>query len=173
MKLMREDRWKRRGISLLWDSAALADLAAPHEIISMRQLFALVRHWPENLPSNQGNALVVTGLETNLDLLSPADAEEWLSNDLRSVMLAFQSEYSSDAALVFWLPTGRERVRMNRASETYTWICAAPHREQHLDLGRILWAGAEADAARIIAPAHPNPDADGPAWLGLHHQRLS
>jgi hypothetical protein len=173
MKLLNEDRWKRRGISLLWDSAALAGVANPTETTSIRQLFALSRTWPEDLPSNQGNALIVAGLEGCLDLLSPSDAEQWLESELRTIILAFQGHYNSDAALIFWLPTGRERIRMNRASETYTWACAAPHSGQRLDLGRIMWSGAEADVARIMNSTSANSDADGPAWLGLHHPRLS
>lgn len=173
MKLLNEDRWKRRGISLLWDSMALASLAAPVEITSIRQLFALASQWPEDLPSNNGNALIVAGLEGCLDLLSPDEAEQWIESDLRTIILAFQGHYNSDAALIFWLPTGRERIRMNRASETYTWECAVPHSGQRLDLGRIMWSGAEADVARIINPTIANTDPDGPAWIGLYHPRLS
>lgn len=173
MKTLREQHWQRHGISLLWDSAALAGLGAPADVCSIRQLFALARRWPDELPSNRGDALVVGGLEGCLDLLSPGEAEQWLESDLRTVILGFQGHYHSDAALVFWLPTGRERVKMNRASETYTWVCGAPHAGQTLDLGRIMWAGAEADAARIIDPANSNSDADGPAWIGLYHPRLS
>ncbi len=173
MRTLRENRWQRRGISLLWDSSALAGLAAPSEVFSMRQFAALAGHWPDDLPSNAGNALVVGGLEGCLDLLSPPDAEQWLESDLRRVIVQFQGYYNSDAALVFWLPTGRGRVRMNRASETYFWVCGAPYTGQRLDLGRILWAGAEADAARIIDPTSTNVDPDGPAWIGLYHPRLS
>ena len=74
---------------------------------------------------------------------------------------------------MFWLPTGKNRVKMNRATEAYSWVCAAPHSNQHLDLGRILWAGAETDVGRIIDPNCTNNDPDGPAWIGLHHPRLS
>ncbi len=173
MKTLRENRWQRRGISLLWDNTALAGLAVPTEVHSIRQFVALAGRWPDDLPSNAGNALVVGGLDGCLDLLKPTDAEQWLENDLRNSILSFQGHYNSDAALVFWLPMGRGRVRMNRASETYFWVCAAPFGGQRLDLGRILWAGAEADVARILDPANTNVDSDGPAWIGLYHPRLS
>lgn len=173
MKLLPGDSWKRRGASLLWDGATLSQLAQPEDVASIRQFFALVGHWPEALPSNNGKTLVVAGLEGCLDLLSPEDAESWLESELRPAMLSFQSEYDLDGALVFWLPTGKPRIRMNRATEAYSWLCAAPHSDQHLDLGRILWAGAEADVARIIGPSCTNPDPDGLAWIGLHHPRLS
>ena len=85
----------------------------------------------------------------------------------------FQEEYGLDAALAFWLPSGRQRIRMNRATDTYSWVCAAPHSNDQLPIGRILWGGAEADARRILEPGNPNQDPDGPAWIGLHHPRLS
>jgi hypothetical protein len=148
-------------------------LAPPQTVVSIRQLFAMVGHWPEDLPSNDGDTLVVAGLEGCVDLMAPAEAEAWLESDLRPAILSFQTEYGLEAALVFWLPTGKSRVRMNRATEAYSWVCSAPHSHQQLDLGRILWGGAEASAARIIDPHCTNADPDGPAWIGLHHPRLS
>lgn len=173
MKILQGDVWKRRGVSLLWGGKAFSVLAQPQSVISIRQFFAMVGHWPDNLPSNDGDTLVVAGLEGCLDLLHPSEAEGWLDGDLRPAALAFQAEYSLEAALVFWLPTGKNRVRMNRATEAYSWVCAAPHSHQSLELGRILWAGAEANAGRIIDPGDVNTDPDGPSWIGLHHPRLS
>lgn len=173
MRVLQGDGWKRRGISLLWGSEALAALAPPREVVSIRRFFAMEHNWPSDLPSNRGNALVVAGLEGCLDLLEPDAAKEWLETELRPTMLAFQNEFNMEAALLFWLPTGRNRVRMNRATEAYSWVCAAPHPNQQIDFGRILWAGAEADAGRIIDPYSANADPDGPAWIGLHHPRVS
>ena len=66
-----------------------------------------------------------------------------------------------------WFRKAYRRIRMNRATEAYSWICAAPNSGQTLDLGRILWAGAEADVGRILDDSQPNKDPDGPAWIGL------
>ena len=173
MKILDGDVWKRRGVSLLWGENAFAHLAQPQNVRSIRQFFAMVGHWPEELSSEDGNALVVAGVEGCLDLLEPTQAEAWFEADLKPAILAFQAEYSLEAALVFWLPTGKNRIRMNRATEAYSWVCAAPHSNQHLDLGRILWAGAEADVGRISDPDCTNTDPDGSAWIGLHHPRLS
>jgi hypothetical protein len=173
MKVLQGDVWKRRGVSLLWAGETLSALSQPQNVVSIRQFFAMVGNWPGDLPSNDGDTLVVAGLEGCVDLLDPVEAEAWLKSDFLPAVLAFQDEYSLEAALVFWLPTGKNRVRMNRATEAYSWVCSAPHSNQHLDLGRILWAGAEADVGRIIDPGCTNADVDGPAWIGLHHPRLS
>lgn len=172
MKILSDDVWKRRGFTLLWDEKALAELIQPDLVNSIRQFFAMVNHWPDELPANNGRTLVVAGLEGCLDLLAPNEAETWLESDLRTAILAFQETYNSEASLVFWLPTGKKRIRMNRAQESYTWVCAAPHQNELLDLG-LLWAGAETDVGRIMDPECKNTDSDGPAWIGLNHPRLS
>lgn len=173
MKILQGDVWKRRGVSLLWGGETLSALAQPHSVVTIRQFFALVGNWPGELPCNDGNTLVVAGLEGCIDLLEPADAESWTKSELLPAVLAFQDEYGVEAALVFWMPTGKNRVKMNRATEAYSWVCSAPHSNQHIDLGRILWAGAETDVGRIMDAGCINSDPDGPAWIGLHHPRLS
>lgn len=173
MKIAQADVWKRRGISLLWGATALAELAHPNEVKSIREFFSLAENWPDDLPSNGGQTLVVAGIEGCLDLLCPTEAEAWVETELRPSILDFQEEYSLEAALVFWLPTGRSRVRMNPATESYTWICSAPYSTETLAVGRILWAGAEADAGRILDPSSVNQNIDGTAWIGLHHPRVS
>jgi hypothetical protein len=142
-------------------------------VVTIRQFFALVGKWPSELPCNDGDTLVVAGLEGCIDLMEPADADAWMKSELLPAILAFQDEYSVEAALVFWMPTGKSRVKMNRATEAYSWVCSAPHSNQHIDLGRILWAGAEADVGRFMDTDCINSDVDGPAWIGLHHPRLS
>lgn len=173
MKILQGDVWKRRGMSLLWSGDALSILTQPQNVLSIRQFFAMVGKWPDDLPCNGGDTLVVAGLEGCIDLMAPTEAELWLESDLFTAVLAFQDEYSLGAALIFWLPTGKNRVKMNPATESYSWVCSAPYSNQHLDLGRILWAGAEADISRIIDSESANTDPDGLAWIGLHHPRLS
>jgi hypothetical protein len=139
----------------------------------MREFLSLAKRWPENLPASAGDALVVAGVEGCLDVLSADDAVRWLEEDLKRLILDFQDYYKGDAALILWLPSGAKRVRMTASTERYTWRLSAPHAEQSIDLGRCLWGGAEADVARILESEDPKADCDGPAWVGLHHPRIS
>lgn len=173
MRTVESDAWKRGGLTLLWGADALGQLAKPHEVTSIRGLFSLSRKWPEELPSNGGQTLVVAGVEGCIDCLSPEDAADWIESDLRPALLSFQEEYEGQCALVLWLPTGLRRMTMNRANETYLWKCNAPFTGREIELGRILWGGAESDAVRVIDGHAANRDPDGPAWIGLHHARLS
>lgn len=173
MRLVHDKSWSRRGLSLLWGPELLAEIAKPEEVLSIRAFFELARQWPEDLPSGGGRALVVAGVEGCVDLLPPLEAQIWLEEELRPRMLGFQEEYESQTSLVFWLPEGRRRVRMTRATESYIWNCAGPWTNQTIPLGRILWGGAESDVGRILDPREKNQDFDGPAWVGLHHPRIS
>lgn len=169
MKPTRNDAWARRGCSLLWSPATLGTIAEPADVVSLRGFFGLARAWPEELPCSGGRALVVAGLEGCLDVLSPDDAVSWMELDLKGRILAFQDEYQGDAALLFWLPSGRTRLHQSLASGDYSW---AGHGGSELPLGRLLWAGAQADAERIQIGSRTS-DPDGDSWVGLYHPRIS
>jgi hypothetical protein len=174
MTPLKTDVWKRKGFSLLWSSEALAALAPPNEVVSLRQFFAMARNWQDgHLKSNNGNALVVAGLEGCLDLLSPDDAAPWIEQRVLPRVLSFQGTFESDAALLFWLPTGKSRIKQNAANESYTWHCSGSHARETTELGRILWGGSELDAIRILDPTTRSQDPDGPAWIGIYLPRLS
>jgi hypothetical protein len=154
---------------LLWDPIALAQLARPQEVVTLRQFAAMANSWPEDLPSNDGRAIVVVGVEGCLDAMIPDEAMEWVERDLRRHIFAFNDEYQDAAALVFWLPSGRERIRYALASNEYSWSGLADPR---LPLGHALWAGARDDAHRILLGA-ADADPEGPGWVGMYHPRIS
>ena len=172
MKLQCDSAWTRKGVSLLWDAGALSTVGPTSEVVSLRRFIALARAWPDDLEVT-GDALVVAGVEGCLDVLSAENGAKWLEEDLKQVILSFQEEYESQVALVLWLPSGRRRISMVRATEQYYWKRGAHRKSGTLPIGRCLWAGSEADAARIIVSSKPNPDPDGEAFVGLYHPRIS
>lgn len=164
--------WSRRGFSLLWDAETLAEIIDPIDVISIRQMFAMVDGWPDDLPAAGGDAIVVAGVEGCLDVLDGADAERWLTEDLRRAVLSFQYHYEGAAGLIFWMPSGSKRITMRGASEEYFYR----HRgsgEQGLHIGRLLWSGAENEVERIMNTQDTNADYDGKHWVGLYHPRIS
>jgi hypothetical protein len=164
--------WPRRGVALLWDAATLSSLNASQEVSSLRQFFALVDDWPEDLPAADGNALVVSGFEGCLDVLSEDDAVRWIETDLKEAILSFQDFYQGQAGLILWAPSGRNRIAMKGASEEYFW----KHRgfgSDGLPIGRLLFSGAENEVERLLNTDDPHADYDGKHWAGLHHPRIS
>lgn len=127
------------------------------------------RNWPTDLPSNGGSAVVVAGIEGCLDVLDAESAETWVERDLRQRIFEFQDEYQNDAALIFWLPSGRQRIHHQLATDEYSWTGMG---DERLALGRFLWAGARCDAERImVGSGDAAPDGEG--WAGMYHPRIS
>jgi hypothetical protein len=164
--------WPRRGLALLWDAQMLAELINPAEVISLRQFFAMASDWPDELPAASGDAIVVSGFEGCIDVLDAKDVERWIETDLKEVVLSFQDHYEGQAGLIFWLPSGRNRISMKGASEQYYWKHSGSG-DDGIPIGRLLFSGAENEVERILNTDDSNADYDGKHWAGLHHPRIS
>ncbi|MDR1622598.1 MAG: hypothetical protein LBS00_09510 [Synergistaceae bacterium] len=168
MKQLSDTVWQRQGISWIWDENARNLVCDAGEIWSLRQLLMSVGKWNSFLPvlpSNGDNALVVAGLDGSLDLLSPADAENWLGDEVKEAVLSFQSHFDNQAALIFWLPDCASRVRIS-ATDEVSWVCGAPHSTKTLDFGRVLWGEAREYPKEIFIDDSKKP-------AGLYHRRIS
>ena len=166
MRKIVDSVWKRRGTSWIWDDEALSQVCVASEVWSLRQLLQSVGHWPEELPSNGSNTLVVAGLEGSLDVLKPHDAEAWLGDVIKEATLSFQSHYQGEAALIFWLPSGQGRIKVRSSTDAVGWRCAAPYSENLLDFGRILWGEAQEYPQEILLQKGGKP-------AGLFHLRIT
>jgi hypothetical protein len=167
MRQLRDTVWQRRGTSWIWDEEARNQICSANEVWSLREFLRATgaRKWPDDLPSNSGKTLVVAGLDGSLDLLTPIDAEAWLADAIKPALLSFQDEYQGDAALVFWLPGGHSRIKVQTANDEVRWLCHTPHGDQ-LDFGRILWGQAHEYPQEILLR-----DSSKPA--GLFHLRIT
>lgn len=166
MRQLLDTVWQRRGTSWLWDEEARNQICAASEVWSLRQFLRASGKWPEDLPSNEGNTLVVAGLDGSLDLLTPAEAEAWLADEIKPAVLKFQDEFESDAALVFWLPGANNRLRVNPSTDSVNWLCAAPYRQNEVGFGRTLWGEANEYPQEILVRAGGTP-------AGLFHLRIT
>jgi len=166
MKQLLDTIWQRRGVSWIWDDEALNLVGTPGQVFSLRQLLCFDGQWPDDLPSNNGNSLVVAGLDACLDLMSPDDAEAWLGNELKHAILSFQDFYEGDASLVFWLPAGQRRIHVQTARDAVVWRCGAPNGDRQIDFGRLLWGEAREYPQEILLAA-------GAKAAGLFHLRIT
>jgi hypothetical protein len=165
MRRLLDTVWQRRGTSWLWDEEARNTICAAGEVWSLRQLLRAVGSWPDALPSNKGDTLVVAGLDASLDLLTPIDAEAWLGDAIKEAILSFQDAYDGQAALVFWLPTGNTRIKVQASNDSVSWLCHAPH-SHPLDFGRVLWGEANEYPQEILLREGSKP-------AGLFHLRIT
>lgn len=166
MKQLRDTVWQRVGTSWLWDADALSQVCSAQEVWTLRQFIHATGNWPESLPSNDNNTLVVAGLEGCMDLLSLSDAENWLGSEVKESILSFQQFYDGQAALVFWLPSGAGRIVVNPATDAVGWRCTPPNSHEKIDFGRILWGEATEYPQEILLQEAAKPS-------GLFHRRIT
>lgn len=165
MRHLKDSVWQRRGTSWVWDEEARNQICRASEVWSLRQFLRAKNNWPDDLPSNSGRTLVVAGLDGSLDLLTPTDAEAWLGDAIKPTILSFQDDWGSDGALVFWLPGGHNRIKVQTATDEVGWLCHTPHGHQ-LDFGRVLWGQANEYPQEILLR-------DGGKSAGLFHLRIT
>ncbi|WP_421175011.1 hypothetical protein [Aeromonas enteropelogenes] len=170
MRQVFDSVWQRRGTSWLWDEEARNKACVAGEVWSLRQFLQASDlngvGWPEELPSNDSQTLVVAGLEGCLDLLSPDQAEIWLGDTIKRAILSFQDAYAGEAALIFWLPQGNSRLTVQASTDAVSWLCEAPHRGQQIDFGRLLWGEANEYPQEILLR-------EGAKVAGLFHLRIT
>lgn len=170
MRQLFDTVWQRRGTSWLWDEDARNTVCLANEVWSLRQFLQAANtkeyRWPDELPSNGNQTLVVAGLDGSLDLLSPDQAEIWLEHMIKSAILSFQDAYGGDAALIFWLPRGENRFKVQASNDAVSWVCEAPNRGSLLDFGRLLWGESTAYQQEILLQEGGKP-------AGFFHLRIT
>lgn len=166
MKQTFDTVWQRSGTSWVWDEEARNQVCSASEVWSLRQFLQASGHWPDVLPSNGDNTLVVAGLEGGMDLLTPGDAELWLDDAVKDAILSFQSYYEGGASLIFWLPSGHGRIKFHPATDSVEWRCAAPYSDSLIAFSRILWGEANEYPQEILLREGSKP-------AGLFHLRIT
>lgn len=170
---LHDDIWTRRGITLLWDADALANVCSPHRVVSLRQFLYLdAIGWPEkHVPLINDRALVVAGLENALDAIGPDEGPEWVRQVIYRALISFQSEIAdggNGAAIILWFTDG-SRFQYKSSDDSYEWKCLAGNNTQMLPLGRCLFNGAQKDLQEVYAKGTSNQE----KWVGLYHPRIS
>lgn len=170
MRQVLDTVWQRRGTSWLWDEEARNTVCEAGEVWSLRQFLQAAapngNGWPDDIPSNDNQTLVVAGLEGSLDLLAPDQGEIWLGDTIKRAILSFQDAYAGEAALIFWLPQGKSRLKVQTSTDAVSWLCEAPHRGSLLDFGRLLWGEANEYPQEILLR-------EGAKAAGLFHLRIT
>lgn len=161
--------WKRTGITVLWDLQSVSESIINFEIITINQLFKfLVNGWPEELPSFNDSAIVVSGLESILDTLDAKESEQWLEKRLYPLLLEFQNEYEGQAALIFLIPQGKIKIKYITAKDTFEWLYNNYGKNEYIPFSLSLWNGAEKDVKYVYVECEENYIKGG-----LYLQRIS
>jgi len=168
-----DDIWMRRGISILWDAEALATVCTPRQVVSLRQFLLLhAAGWVGVDPFlvNNEKCLVVAGLESAIDSLSPDEAEVWLCDVVYKAMVSYQqtvADGANEAALVLWLADSK-RLDYHTSDDMHYWHCGTEYKGQQIALSRCLFNGGQSDLRRIHVIGAKQQE----VWIGLFHPRI-
>jgi hypothetical protein len=161
--------WIQRGFALLWNSNGFSLGDRDLEHVTLHQF--LTRDEPVN-SLRVGQQLVVTGLEACLDVLTPADAERWVEEDLHRALLYFQDRYETQVPLVLWMPGSARRIDYDGFEDHLRWRFGGGPEAPVLDLGRLLFRGAVRDALWIREDG-VDLSPDGTSTYGAWLERIS
>ncbi len=113
-------RWQRRGSSIVFGPEALSPLLTSQCLVSLRTLLGWLEDWPDDPPDN-GNTVLVGGLESCLELYTPEEAESFLRSRVRPVVEEFQSRWDQ-RGLVFGFGKPSRSFQLAPASDEMTYI---------------------------------------------------
>jgi len=91
MKELSADSWKRQGSSVIWDKDTLQSLLPVASLVSLRTFLTWHDAWPAQLPRDS-RTILVGGLQTCLELLSPAEGEAFLLSRVQGLISRQQSK---------------------------------------------------------------------------------
>ena len=91
MNTLSTTSWMRSGSSILFDPTEIQNLLKLNSMVSLREFLS----WRENLPDNppipdSSRTVLVCGLETVMETLSPTNAQDFLQRKIRPVIKTIQ-----------------------------------------------------------------------------------
>jgi len=139
------DIWLRLGTGLVWDAQAQHSAAQAGRTVSLREAQGWAGMMPDDTPGGV-QTILVTGLQTVLDVLSPTEADPVLAK-VRT-LIRRKSDRWPECALLFAMPDGK-RLLLDPATQGIV-LTFPGHEKPDIDLGIRLWSGAARDASRIV-----------------------
>ena len=146
MRDMSSGAWLRRGSSIVFDRVTLGPLIGGGALVSMREALRWMNAWPVEPPGN-GQTVLVCGIETFLDVMEPAEAQDFLKSRVKPFVQEFQARWDQ-RGLVFGFGTHERSFELTASDEEVLFIRRDGERVR---LSYSLWDGsATMNVARLI-----------------------
>jgi len=146
MRDMSSSAWLRRGSSIVFDRLTLGPLIGGGALVSMREALRWMNAWPVEPPGN-GQTVLVCGIETFLDVMEPAEAQNFLKSRIKPFVQEFQTRWDQ-RGLVFGFGTHERSFELTASDEEVLFIRRDGERVR---LSYSLWDGsATMNVARLI-----------------------
>jgi len=146
MRDMSSSAWLRRGSSIVFDRLTLGPLIGGSALVSMREALRWMNAWPVEPPGNHQTVLVC-GMETFIDVMEPAEAQNFLKSRVKPFVQEFQARWDQ-RGLVFGFGTHERSFELTASDEEVLFIRRDGERVR---LSHSLWDGsATMNLARLI-----------------------
>ena len=143
---MSSSAWLRRGSSIVFDEYTLGPLIGGGALVSLREALGWMHAWPRK-PPGSGPTVLVCGIETFLDVLEPAKAQEFLKTRVKPFVQEFQSRWDQ-RGLVFGFGTPEKSFEVTASDEEVLFV---RRNGERVRLSHSLWDGsATMNMARLI-----------------------
>lgn len=148
MKTLSATSWQRKGSTLLFGSEEIQKLLKKKSMVSLQEFLTWGGDIPDDPPiPEDSSTILVCGLETVMDTLSPAEAEDFLRRKVRPVIKNVQDIWT-DTGIVFGFPQGGQRFRETQGSQEEVLFLRSDNQAIRISEG--LWDGtADLNMQRI------------------------
>lgn len=91
--------WMRKGSSIVFDQKSLGGFIASGDIVSLQDALGWFDQTPSS-PPVKGKTILIIGLDTTIETFEPSDADEFLINRIRPLIIKLQNLWT-DYGVVF------------------------------------------------------------------------
>lgn len=91
--------WQRKGSCVVFDKASLVPFISSDAMLSLREVLSWSKSIPA-VPPVPGRTILVSGLETIVETMIPTEAETFLTQRVRALLIDLQNKWT-DCGIVF------------------------------------------------------------------------
>jgi hypothetical protein len=158
--------WQRKGSCVVFDKKSLGGLISAGAVISLREALSWSRVIPV-VPPVAGRTILVSGLETVLEVVEPQDAEDFLTRRIRPLLISLQNQWT-DFGMVFGFSSHAKAFEETSFDEE---VLFRRRDRKTVRLSKGLWDGSTALNMRRVVREGDKPGEE--IIVGYHVARIS
>jgi len=158
--------WQRKGSSIVFDKKSLGGLISGGPIISLREALGWSKGIPA-VPPIAGRTILLSGLETILEVMDPADAEDFLTRRIRPLLISLQNRWT-DCGVVFGFSSHARAFEETSFDEE---VLFRRRDRKTVRLSKGLWDGSTALNMRRVVREGDKPGEE--VIIGYYVARIS
>ena len=158
--------WQRRGSCIVFDRESLGTFIAGGALVSLQEALGWMKGLP-SMPPVPGHSILISGLETMIEILSPADAEEFLIHRIRPLLITLQSSWPA-FGVVFGFSSHEKAFEETSLEES---VLFRRRDRKTVRLSDGLWDGTATVNMKLVIRQGDKPGEE--ILVGYHVARIS